>query len=85
MTALTAPQTVPCGIHTSLPQGQVVACGGTCHIVIVDCELVHYRCDICGFRQARYRDGRPLPAWDGLLRDGSSYADSAVDEHHWSL
>lgn len=48
-------------------------------------EIVSYICDRCGHRTSRYGSGKPLPAWDGILRDGSNYYDAAPDENDWRL
>jgi hypothetical protein len=88
---MSAPETVPCGIHTMgeprTEHGWLTSypCGGTCRIVETMETLVYYECERCGHGTARRSDGSPLPGWDGLLRDGTPYEDSAVDEHSWLL
>jgi hypothetical protein len=86
-------KTVPCGIHTVIKftKGTSVACSGTCAMVSVTPGerggmIVRYRCDRCGHTTSRYADGSPLlPAWDGMLRDGTPYAESGADENDWRL
>lgn len=62
-----------------------IACGGMCSETVRSDTMIYYACDKCGFRTSRYLDGRPIPAWDGILRDGSSYEDAAPSEHDWRL
>lgn len=82
----TAVITVPCGIHTCVPGTKdTVACGGTCQFVKSVEGINYFRCDRCLHVTSRYTDGKPLPAWDGILRDGTPYEGSCVDEHHWTL
>lgn len=82
-----APETVPCGIYTivSNTYGETRACGGTCTRLRERDGIVYYTCNRCGHGTARYVDGRSLPAWDGILRDGTPYVGSGVDEHDWRL
>lgn len=89
---MSAPLTVPCGIHTMgeprTQQGWLTSypCGGTCIKVNTAGDvLVYYTCDRCGHSTSRTLDGSPLPAWDGMLRDGSRYEDAAPGEHDWRL
>lgn len=88
---MSLPATVPCGIYTMgeprTERGWLTsyACGGTCQPTGTSDSLAYYRCDRCGHSTARNLDGTPTQAWDGMLRDGSSYADAAPDEHDWRL
>lgn len=89
--ATIAPETVPCGIHTMVDEKdergwrKSVACGGTCAVESRTDTMVYYKCQSCGFRTARRSDGSPLQAWDGLLKDGTPYEGSCVDESDWRL
>lgn len=84
-------ETVPCGIHTMgeprTERGWLTSypCGGTCVVVSRTDTMVHYKCQSCGFHTARRSDGSPLRAWDGLLKDGTPYEGSGVDEHDWRI
>lgn len=88
---MSIPASVPCGIHTMgeprTERGWLTsyACGGTCHLTSIGDTLGYYRCDRCTHGTSRRLDGRPEQAWDGMLRDGSSYFDEAPDEHDWRL